>query len=292
MALSRNALLLFCKPPVPGLVKTRLTETHGGSLTDEEAAEFFRCSLLDVSELAMLAFNDLEAANKMMCEEDITAPVRSYDFFVSSISEEAIGILKNVYKDDGPWSHEIHFLCDKGASFDEHFDDAFDQIFALGYDNVVAVGGDMPLLPRSHIVDSFNLLDSLSAQNDQGYAFVQAPCQQSGVSVVGKTRTTPINSQGIYYSFAGIPALDAYAEKLREEPIPNAFLNPVSDIDNDADLAHAISCLNAIAEASWYQGELFLARRVLEWVDRMGLQVTAPPNDAHDPRQYIDESAR
>ena len=31
------------------------------------------------------------------------------------------------------------------------------------------------------------------------------------------------------------------------------------------------------------------AQRVLDWVDYMGIQVITPPNDEHDPRQYIDQ---
>ena len=34
----KQALLVFSKPPIPGMVKTRLTVKHGGFLTDEQAA--------------------------------------------------------------------------------------------------------------------------------------------------------------------------------------------------------------------------------------------------------------
>ena len=46
---------------------------------------------------------------------------------------------------------EVHYLTDAGATFDDHFDDAFSQLFALGYESVVSVGGDIPTLPKSHI---------------------------------------------------------------------------------------------------------------------------------------------
>lgn len=288
MTVSKNALVLFCKPPIPGLVKTRLTEARGGNLSEKEAADFFTCSILDLTELSMIAMDDLEDLNAEERLKDQDAPTRVYDFFVSTIDDEAVELLKTCYAKDGEWPREIQFIVDKGASFDEHFDDAFNQIFARGYDNVVAIGGDMPLLPREHLVNAFQWLDRLSSLNDKGHAFVQAPCQQSGVSVVGKTKTTPIDSRGVYYNFSGLPALDAYTAQLRQVDVPNVFLSPVSDVDSDEDLAHAISCLNAVAEASLFQTEIFLARRVLEWIDRMGLQVTAPPNDKHDPRQYID----
>lgn len=288
MNTSKSALLLFCKPPIPGLVKTRLTEARGGSLTNEEAAEFFSCSVRDVAEVCMLAFDDLEQENALQRQADPSVPEKEYDFFVSTISESAVEMVEKMFNEDGEWPRKITYIVDNGASFDEHFDDAFDQIFKRGYDSIVAVGGDMPLLPRSHISEAFQWLDILSREDAHGYAFVQAPCQQSGVSLVGKTKETPISAGGVYYNRTGLPALDAYTDKLRELRIPNVFLNPVSDIDNDNDLAHAISCLNAVAEASFYQTDIFLARRVLEWVDRMGLQVEAPPNDEHDPRQYID----
>lgn len=288
MSNSKNALLLFCKPPIPGLVKTRLTEARGGSLTEAEAAEFFKRSVLDVAEVGMLALEDLDEDNALQRSIDPATPIKEYDFFISTISPSAVVTLKNVFEEDGEWPRPITFLVDEGLSFDEHFDNAFDQIFEKGYENVVSVGGDMPLLPRTHISDAFEWLDVLSRQSEEGYAFVQAPCQQSGVSLVGKTKETPISASGIYYNRTGLPALDAYTDKLRDVDVPNAYLSPVSDVDNDNDLAHTISCLNSIAEACFFQTEIFLARRVLEWVDHMGLQVTAPPNDEHDPRQYID----
>lgn len=288
MAISKNALLLFCKPPVPGLVKTRLTEAYGGGLSDEEAAYFFKCSLLDVAEVGMLALEDLEELNAQERENDSAAPQRDYDFFISTINSDAIEIINEAFNTDGPWSKSITYLIDKGASFDEHFDDAFEQIFSKGYDNVVAIGGDIPLLPREHLYNAFKWLDLLSSDNENGYAFVQAPCQQSGVSLIGKTKTTPILASGVYYNTSGLPALDAYTNKLNDKNIPNVYLSPVADVDNDNDLAHTISCLNAIAAACYYQNDIFLARRVLEWIDKMGLLVTAPPNEEHDPRQYID----
>jgi hypothetical protein len=115
-----------------------------------------------------------------------------------------------------------------------------------------------------------------------------APCQQSGVSVVGYTKTTPIDSQGVYYNLDGTPVLDAYTAKLQALDLPFAYLSPVADIDGDNDLAHAISCLGAIAEATRYQPDIYLARRVLEWIDRKGLRACAPPNDDYDPREQLD----
>jgi glycosyltransferase A (GT-A) superfamily protein (DUF2064 family) len=288
MLIEKNAVLLFCKPPVPGLVKTRLTRERGGNLTPEDAAEFFRCSLLDVCDLVILALEEMERLNTVEREQNGSIPKRTYDLFVSTTSANSVDAFKKLFADDGPWTRSINYLIDHGASFDEHFDDAFGQLFAAGYRNVVAVGGDMPTLPLNHVVEAFRWLDYLANEGGDGSAVVLAPCQQSGVSLVGLTATTPIDSRGVYYNLSGLPALDAYTQKARETDIPLVYLHPVSDVDGDADLAHAISCLNAMAEAVRFQPEIVLARRVLEWIDKCGLRASAPPNDDHDPRHYLD----
>ncbi|MEG1561725.1 MAG: DUF2064 domain-containing protein [Raoultibacter sp.] len=287
MSSKKHALLLFSKPPVPGMVKTRLTKQRGGSLTEEQAAEFFKRSLYDVSEMAMHALLGLQAENDALVASDAEACAITYDFFVSTTPAQNVDIMKETYAALGDWPMEIHFLSDAGATFDDHFDDAFSQIFALGYESIVSVGGDIPTMPKTHISQAFAWLDYFQSLKTPG--FVQAPCQECGTSLVGFSHNTPLNNQGVYYNLDGRPALDAYVEKLQEATIPSAFLSPVSDIDEATDLAHAISCLRAIEQASASQPDLYVARRVLAWIDFMGFHVSTPPNDEHDPRQYIDK---
>ena len=109
--------------------------------------------------------------------------------------------------------------------------------------------------------------------------------------MVGWCYNTAMDNQSIYYNMDGVPALDGYMKKLKaaDPEIPSAFFSPVADIDEGSDLAHAMSCLRAIAEAAKHQPELYVARRVLAWIDFYGFTSVAPPNDNHDPRQYIDE---
>ena len=97
-----------------------------------------------------------------------------------------------------------------------------------------------------------------------------------------------MDHQGVYYKMDGKAAHEANKAKQEAEDIPCAYFSPVADIDDRTDLAHAISCMRAIERAAKYQHELFVPRRVLDWVDFMGITVCTPPNDEHDPRQYID----
>lgn len=288
MAEKKVALLIFSKPPVPGMVKTRLTTAHGGFLTNEQAAEFFRRSLYDVSELSMHALFELQAANDAKVAADPEADKITYDFFVSTTPADNVELMRETYEAIGPWPMEIHYLTDKGATFDDHFDDAFKQIFDLGYESIVSVGGDIPTLPKTHIKQAFEWLEYFQSLGTPG--FVQAPCQECGTSLVGFSYNTPIDHQGVYYNLNGVPALDAYVAKLQEHDIPSAYFSPVADIDEKTDLAHAISCMRAQEMAAKHQPDIFVPRRVLDWVDFMGIRVSTPPNDEHDPRQYIDEA--
>jgi hypothetical protein len=48
--------------------------------------------------------------------------------------------------------------------------------------------------------------------------------------------------------------------------------------------------MRAIQEAAKFQ-PLFVPRRTLAWIDIMGITVSTPPNDNHDPRDYLDGKA-
>ncbi len=285
--MKREALLIFSKPPIPGLVKTRLTTANGGFLSEEQAAEFFRRSLFDVSEMCQLELLDMQAGNDAAVAADAEVEPIRYDFFVSTTPADNVEVMRRTFEDLGQWPMEIHYLHDSGKTFDDHFDDSFKQIFDLGYDCVVSVGGDLPTMPKSHISQAFAWLEYFDRLGTPG--FVQAPCQECGTSLVGFSRDTPIDHQDIYYNRDGVPALDGYVRKLEAANIPSAYLSPVSDVDIREDLAHMISCLRAIKAAAPYQPDLYVAQRVLDWVDWTGIRVGTPPNENHDPRQYIDE---
>ena len=56
----KNVLLLFSKPPIPGLVKTRLTVLKDGVFQPEVASGLYHCMLFDVVEICCAAMADLE----------------------------------------------------------------------------------------------------------------------------------------------------------------------------------------------------------------------------------------
>jgi glycosyltransferase A (GT-A) superfamily protein (DUF2064 family) len=285
MSVNKHALLLFTKVPEPGSTKTRLTEDRGGILTPQEAADFYQAMLLDVADIGFQALTELNDLARSNTKDG--AP-EQYDLVVSCTPEAGRMRLEELFTREGPWPASILFISDHGKTFDEHFDDAFQQLFAMGYHSVVSVGGDLPTMPPSQIVQAFQWLDYFDSLSESG-GFVLAPCQECGVSLVGYTARTSMDSTGVFYNPDGVPALDAYIQKAGQRRVPVASLTPVVDVDDTPDLAHNVSLLRAIAYASPYQPGLFLAKRTLAWVDRTGIRISTPPNLEHDPRERIDD---
>jgi glycosyltransferase A (GT-A) superfamily protein (DUF2064 family) len=287
MATKKHALLLFSKPPIPGLVKTRLTKEKGGPFSPEEAAEIFRRSLFDVAELCCLALHDLEVENAAERSADADAEEHVYSFFISTTPAENAAVMQQTFEEIGQWPREFTYIVDEGSTFDEHFDSAFRQIFDQGFDSVLSVGADIPLLPREHVVNGFRWLRYFLETSEKG-GIVQAPCQEVGVSLIGWTRGAEIDHQGVYYNMTGRPALDAYVEKAQEHEIPMATLAPVADIDDLSDFAHATSLARAAKYSHQFQPDLYVPERFLAWVDWRGIKVGTPPNEDRDSREGID----
>ena len=287
MAEKKNALLVFTKPPLPGLVKTRMTSEYGGFFTMREAADFYRFCFFDVCEMGMVALKELQEENDRLVAEDPSADKVTYDFFCSTTPASSLAAMEELFTKYSFWPMKAQLIVDSGSSFDEHFNDAFAQLFAMGYESVVSIGGDLPTMPKSHIKQAFQWLDHFQSIGKPGFAC--APCQECGTSLVGYSHNTPIDHTGIYYNLEGRPALDGYVEKLQEGDVPSAYFEPVADIDVVGDLAHAISCMKAIREAAKYQ-DRFVPRRTLSWCELMGIQPLTHPNENHDPRDYLDNA--
>jgi len=105
---------------------------------------------------------------------------------------------------------------------------------------------------------------------------------------VGLTEKTPMDFDGVFYNPDGTPALDAITALSEARGIPAAGLDPVSDIDNAEDLAHALSLARSHAYVGRFQPEVMAPKRFLAWAEKTGITVNTPPNFDHDPREEID----
>ena len=140
------ALIVVAKKPEPGFTKTRLCPP----LTSVEAAEFYRCLMLDTLDLA--AKLDI-AHHTLAC-----TPPGSLPYF------------KNLVPDG------FRLVEQQGANLGERLTNALSQHFELGYRRVVIMNSDGPTLPLSYLQEAFSGLGhadiTLGMGHDGGYYLI------------------------------------------------------------------------------------------------------------------------
>ena len=283
MGQRKNVLLLFSKVPEVGRVKTRLSTLKDGVFEPEQACKLYRCMLLDVVQTCCAGLSYLEN-HPSEGVEDV------YELVISTTPAANVPAMRELMEQAGPWPRPLTVACDEGASFDEHYNDAFAQAFAGGADAVFSMGCDMPALTSYDIVRGFTALHTLDASPMGG--IVVAPDQEMGVSAVGWTRTTSFDHSGVYYNRSGLTVLPAYIRKAQEAGLPALYLPPIPDVDTMADLMHNITLVDALCYTAGFDGDGAAPTHTRAWLEEMGMEeVLVPPNDLFDPRDQIDRPA-
>lgn len=284
----KNVVLLFSKPPVAGLVKTRLTRLKDGVFEPEVASALYHCMLFDVVEIICAAMAKLEArgAGSPVTACDGSAVRDEYELVISTTPASNVEVMRVLFADAGEWPRPLTFIADEGTSFDEHYNHAFAQVWERGADTVLSMGADMPALTADDVVRGFDALHSLDGRPGGGIAI--APDQEMGVSIIGWTRDTDFDHTGVYYNRDGLTVLPAYIAKAREAGLPALYLPPVPDVDTMADLMHHITVVEALNYCAPFDGNC-PPWRTADALRQMGWdKVVVPPNDLHDPRTGID----
>lgn len=290
----KNALVLFSKPPIPGLVKTRLTRLKDGIFEPEVASGLYHCMLFDVVEICCAAMTkmeqDSEAQVMAMREDGIPEDeiVRdTFELIISTTPEKNVAVMEKLFSDAGEWPRELVFICDTGKSFDEHYDDSFRQAWERGVDCILSMGADMPALHTKDVINGFEMLHSLDGVDGGG--IVLAPDQAMGVSIVGWTRETDFDHTGVFYNPSGLTVLPAYIQKAREAGLPALYLPAVPDVDTMGDLMHNVTLVEALNYCAPFEDNT-PPWRTAQALKEMGWdKIVVPPNDLHDPREEIDK---
>lgn len=279
----KNTVLLFSKVPETGLVKTRLTVLKDGVFPPETARHLYHCMLFDVVEIISAALADLTS----QAQHDGTGD--TYELVVSTTPSANVPVMEKLFADAGQWPWPIRFIADEGASFDEHYNHAFQQCWEGGSDCILSMGADMPALTKRDIMFGFRQLQRLMDGNafPQG-GIVLAPDQELGVSAIGWTRSTDFDHSGVYYCQDGLTVLPAYIKKAERQGLPALWLPPIPDVDTMADLYHNVTLVNALIYCAEHD-DICPPWRTAEALDYMGLgEVRIMPNDLRDPREHID----
>ena len=247
--------------------------------------------LFDVVEACCDAVDDLERANlerrayEGTCEH---MPVNDeYSIVISSPGEEGERKMRELFARSGTWPHELTFIHDDGASFDEHYNGAFQQVWERGFDTILSMGCDMPALRRSIIVEGFDRLHELCERDGGG--IVLAPDQEMGVSMVGWTAKTEFDHTGVYYNRDGLTVLPAYIQKASRLGLPALYLPDVPDVDTIADLYHNVTLVQALEYCGQFQSDITIPHRTAKAFREMGFgDIRVMPNELRDDRSEID----
>ena len=281
----KNTLLLFAKVPEPGMVKTRLTVLKDGIFQPEVASALYHCMFFDVVEICCDALQRLEARPSVV-DAGGKAVKDVYELVISTTPVSHVGAMERLFAESGVWPRDLPIIADSGASFDEHYNDAFNQVWERGADFILSMGVDMPALTVDDVVRGFDALHSLD--DGDGGGIVLAPDQEMGVSIVGWPRETDFDHSGVFYNQDGLTVLPAYIGKARRQNLAAIYLPPVPDVDTMADLMHNITLVEALNYCAPFDGNT-PPWRTLEALQQMGWsEVRVPPNDLRDPRGTID----
>jgi len=140
------SLIVVAKKPVPGFTKTRLCPPF----TAQEAAQFYRCLMLDTLELA---------ARVQGVEHCLAyAPVAARSYFQSLIPKG------------------FSLIPQQGADLGERLANTLADRFQHGYRKVVVMNSDGPTLPLTYLEQAFRQLQqydvSLGMGHDGGYYLI------------------------------------------------------------------------------------------------------------------------
>ena len=146
----KNLLIIFARPPVLGKVKTRLAKDIG-----EQAA-------LDVYNY--LLQHTLEITREL--------PVEKMVCFTDDIPENDI------------WNNEVYKKSlQLGNDIGERMQNAFEEGFRQGYNNIILIGSDLYDLSQADLERAFNELEH--------YPYVIGPATDGGYYLIGMKASDP-----------------------------------------------------------------------------------------------------
>jgi len=272
----KHAIIVFTKVPEAGNVKTRLTHERGGILTQEEAKYVYEACLQDVIDVC----TSVDNAKVWIC-------------YNAKGDRNHLGMILTQLK---RLDRIAGIFADEGGCFDECMQYAVECLLKPGQteklaESILIVGGDVLGLQKHTLIDAIEKLERLSSSpagqqaathndsfhSDIGAAMVVSADQEGGFNIAGYTCNTPFDFRTVFYNMEGITALEALAEKAREEHIPLLPLDIVFDIDLPVDLATIIPILNVLEQGTSYDSRITAPVRTIAVLRDLGLKATANP---------------
>ena len=197
--MGRPAIAVMAKAPVAGQVKTRLVTP----LSQEEAAELYRCLLLDkllqVAQLSevdrYLAYTPTDARQSML-----------------SLAPQSFALILQVGSDLGERLHRLSAI-----------------LLERGHPSVILIDSDTPTLPASYLLDANTRLHGRTAD------VVLGPAEDGGYYLIGLKR--PCRALFDRIPWSGPEVLSETLRRASEQGLKVSMLPSWFDVDTPDDLA-------------------------------------------------------
>lgn len=196
MQYQQAVIQVFCKAPVVGKVKTRLTP----GLSAEQAAEVYR--QLTVNTLDLVCHPPL-CDIQLWCSPDVRHP-----FFIQLAKTYPLTLQT---QSDGDLGQRMNHAINTGLAH---------------YKQVILIGTDCPSLRSTEIHQAIKSLQ-------QDYDAVLAPTEDGGYSLIGLNKPTPDIFQAIDWSTPKV--MQQTREKLHKKMLRHYELDQQWDVDTHND---------------------------------------------------------
>ncbi len=225
--MTRRALMVVAKQPMPGQTKTRLSPP----LNSTEASALYECLLRDTLEI-------VRQTRRMLDFQPIIAylPVGAESYFRALAPDFAL-------------------LLQEGADLSERLNNATRRCLVDGYDQAVIMDSDSPTLAPDWLCAAFGALD--------GAADVAlGPCEDGGYYLIGLKRPAPALFLNVTMSTSQVTAdtlAQASLNRWQVELLPTGY-----DIDFVSDLRRLVADLNRLPLQVAAHTRAFLAAHPIE----------------------------
>ncbi|NKB24136.1 MAG: DUF2064 domain-containing protein [Kiritimatiellae bacterium] len=194
---TEKAIILFCKNPEPGKVKTRLAATIG----HEQASHIYKQMVLETIRTAQ------------------TCTGHPYVFIFYS-PPESEPLIKEWIGD------EKTYIPQSEGDLGERMSDAFKSLFSMGFKQIIIIGTDCPAISRKHLSQGFTALN----RND----IVLGPTHDGGYYLLGMKRHHPELFEHMPWSTPSV--LDKTQKAINHLKLSYQLLAILRDVDDQHDL--------------------------------------------------------
>jgi hypothetical protein len=195
----RHAIAVMAKAPRAGQVKTRLVPP----LSQEEAAELYRCLLLD----KILQVGTLSGVDPYLAYTPPEARAQ-----MASLAPQDFTLIPQAGSDLGDRLHRLSAI-----------------LLERGHPGVIIIDSDTPTLPSTHLLDALDRLQNKSTD------LVLGPAEDGGYYLIGLKRPCRSLFDNIPWSSGAV--LTETLRRASAQRLEVAILPPWFDVDTPNDLA-------------------------------------------------------